>query len=930
MGVDYRKTVCLPKTSFPMRADLPRREPELLARWTAEDLYGQLRRARLGRPKWVLHDGPPYASGTAHIGTAMNKVLKDMVVRFATLFGYDAPYVPGWDTHGLPIEHRVMREAGLDLHRSDPLEIRRRCEEFALANIRAMTEQFRRLGVLGDWDHPYRTLDPEFEAEEVRVFARMVERGYVFRGLRPVYWCPSCETALAEAEIEYAERESPSVWIAFPVEDGAGVLPEGARLLVWTTTPWTIPANQAIAVHPEATYDAVEVGGSTFVVAHERLGPIARLVGWADGEFAIVASFPGESLAGVRYRHPLFPRVSPVVHAEHVTMDEGTGLVHTAPGHGHEDFAVGRREGLPVVVPVDAQGRMTDEAGPFAGLPLAQAEARIQEALRQAGALLLASRIRHSYPHCWRCHSPVIFRATEQWFVDVEKLKEPAMKAADDVRWWPAWGAERMKEMVAGRGDWCLSRQRVWGVPIPVFYCEACGAPLLTPGALEAVAQLFAERGGDAWWRLPAGEILPEGTACPACGGTSFRKERDVFDVWLDSGCTHAAVLARRPELKWPADLYLEGHNDQFRGWYQSSLLTSVATRGRAPYEGVLSHGFVVDAEGRHMHKSWGNAVDPLEVVERYGADVFRLWVASTDYTADVRIGDAILEQVAEVYRKIRNTVRFLLGHVEGEEAAAFEPILARPEELPDLDAWVLRRAAEVQAAIQAAARRYDYRAVYNQIHTFCVNDLSAFYLNARKDVLYTTSPAGFARKAAQAAIWSVARALVTWLAPILPFTAEEAWGHLPRGASDPRSVHLAEWPEIPAVPERPARRIEALLALKGRVDAAIEGLRQSGALREPSEARVALSLGGEPFVLLRELGPEATAEALVVSEVELAPGDAGAEPGVTVSASGHPKCARCWRYVADVGGEPGYPDICRRCARVVAELEGAEGVPAG
>ncbi|MBE3589506.1 MAG: isoleucine--tRNA ligase [Firmicutes bacterium] len=934
--MDYRKTVLLPQTDFPMRARLPEREPEFQARWEAMRLYERLREARRGRPKFVLHDGPPYASGTAHIGTAMNKVLKDVIVRSHTMNGEDAPYVPGWDTHGLPIERRVVEESRLDWHAAGALAVREKCRDYALRHIDIMTRQFQRLGVLGDWDGAYRTLDGAFEAAEVRVFGEMAKRGIIYKGLKPVYWCPECETALAEAEIEYRERESPSIWAAFEVVDGRGRLPQGTRLAVWTTTPWTIPGNLAIAVHPDVEYWLLETAAGLLVLAKERAEAALRATGLLAGGHGAAAegagaeetpapgaalqpvrSFLGRELEGVTYRHPLYGRVSPVVLGEHVTTDDGTGLVHTAPGHGHEDFEVGRRYGLEILVPVDARGRMTEAAGPFAGLAVHEANGRIREALREAGALLAAGTIRHQYAHCWRCHTPVLYRATEQWFADIDRIREAAMAAAGEVDWIPHWGASRMREMVAGRGDWCLSRQRVWGVPIPVFYCRACGEALIDDASIEAVAALFEREGSDAWWRREAAEILPPGTRCRRCGAAEFRKETDIFDVWFDSGCTHAAVLAVRPELTWPADLYLEGHNDQFRGWYQSSLLTAVATRGRAPYKQVLSHGFVVDAEGRHMHKSWGNVVDPIDVVHRFGADVFRMWVVSTDYTADVRIGDALLEQVAEAYRKVRNTLRFLLGNLSG-----FDPQrdLIEADELPTFDRWAVHRAAELQEAVREAYLRYEFRTVYNLIHTFCVNDLSSFYLNARKDALYTLAPEAPERRAARAALWWLARALVAWIAPILPHTAEEVWDHLPKAPGEPESVHLTEWPSLPPRAERAAARVEALLKVRDEVLRKLEEARAAGVVRETAEARVELRVPEADARLLQEWGEAALAEALVVAEVRVE-ADPGGGVAVAVTPTGYPKCERCWRYVEDVGRSEAHPGLCGRCVDVLAAM---------
>lgn len=928
---DYRKTVNLPRTDFPMRANLPAREPEVQRFWDEIDVYGRLRSLRAGRPKFVLHDGPPYANGHIHIGTALNKILKDFVVRYASLRGLDAPFVPGWDTHGLPIEIKALQELGLDRRQISPAELRERCASFARTYIGIMTEQFKRLGCLGDWDHPYVTLDPDYEARQLRVFGEMAARGYIYRGLKPVYWCPVCETALAEAEIEYREKRSPSVYVAFEAEEG-GPLPPGARVVIWTTTPWTLPGNAAVAVHPRGEYAALRTDLGVLVVAAARAEEVLAAIGVE--ERGRLGAWRGADLEGVRCRHPFLARPVPVILGEHVSLEEGTGCVHTAPGHGPEDFEVGQKYGLPVLVPVDERGFLTAEAGPFAGLHCREADERIPAALAESGHLLRGGFIEHQYAHCWRCKNPVLWRATEQWFASVVGFREQALAAIRKVRWIPAWGETRIANMVAQRSDWCISRQRAWGVPIPAFHCRTCGQVLMDRDTSEAVADLFAREGSDAWFLRPAEEILPPGTHCPSCGGTSFDKETDTMDVWFDSGSSHAAVLAARPELTWPADLYLEG-SDQHRGWFQSSLLTAVATQGEAPYRAVLTHGFVVDGEGRKMSKSLGNVVEPEEVIREYGADVLRLWVASADYAGDVRISPEILAQLAEVYRKIRNTLRYLLGTLAGWSLADRRLVAEEYERLAELDRWLLLRLAEVGDRVGAAYDEYQYHHVYRAIHELCVDELSSFYLEAVKDRLYCEAPDAEGRRRAQAVLYEVARALIHYLAPILPHTAEEAWTHLPRGEGEAESVHLSSWPELPERWRDPdlAARWVAFLDLRRHVYRGLEQARAAGLIGDSLEAQVLVRLDRE---WERRLGPlvrEDLATLLVVSRAELTgakapPSGPGwvtlsdREAGLWASVSRAPgqKCQRCWRYSTSVGVSERFPDLCHRCARVVEE----------
>lgn len=929
---DYDKTVNLPRTDFPMRANLPQREPEIQASWRDGDVYGRLRRLRTGRPKFIVHDGPPYANGTIHIGHALNKILKDFVVRFRSMRGYDAPFVPGWDTHGLPIEHKAIQELGLDRRAISPAELRDHCAAFARKYIGIMTPQFQRLGVLGDWEHPYVTLEPAYEARQIEVFGAMAKKGYIYKGLKSVYWCATCETALAEAEIEYREKRSPSIYVGFEAAGEGGRLPAGTRVVIWTTTPWTLPGNAAVALHPEGTYVIVRTDRGDLLLAEPLVARVLDALGLADG--GRISSFTGRELAGQLLRHPFLDRLVPVVLGEHVSMEEGTGCVHTAPGHGPDDFEVGRRYGLPVFVPVDGRGVLTAEAGPFAGLTCDEANRAIPQALEESGHLLARAGVEHQYAHCWRCKNPIIYRATEQWFASVDGFRGRALAAIRDVRWIPAWGEIRISNMVADRADWCISRQRAWGVPIPVFYCEGCGEPVINDETIRAVADLFRRKGSNAWYRREAAEILPPGFACPRCGGGHFRKETDTMDVWFDSGSSHAAVLEERPDLSWPADLYLEG-SDQHRGWFQSSLLTAVATRGSAPYRTVLTHGFVMDGEGRKMSKSLGNVVEPEEVTRQYGADILRLWVASADYSGDVRVSPDILKQLTEVYRKIRNTLRYLLGNLYD-----FDPAADRVEatELPEINRWALHRTQEVLRRAERAYEDYQYNVVYRAIHDYCVADLSAFYLDVLKDRLYTAGPASPHRRAAQTVLYEIARALVATIAPILPHTAEEVWGFLPKLPGDPGSIHLLTWPETPEGLLETALADEWGILLRVREDVAraLEEARGDGLIRDSLEAALVVYPSAAAAEVLsramsrweRDGAWEGLAHVFRVSQVRLeeagapAPGDA--RPGDTVAvrverAKGE-KCTRCWVRSETVGKDPHHPDLCARCADVVAE----------
>jgi isoleucyl-tRNA synthetase len=918
---DYAKTLNLPQTDFPMRANLPRREPEILARWEEQDIYALVQAKTAGRPKYVLHDGPPYANGDIHMGTALNKVLKDIIVKHKSMTGYDAPYVPGWDTHGLPVEHQVVK-SGVKRETTTPLEFRRHCRDYALHYLDVQRNQFRRLGVRGDWADPYVTLKPEFEARQIEVFGQMASRGFIYKGLKPVYWCARCETALAEAEIEYHDRKSPSIYVTFPVVDGKGRVEGEASFIIWTTTPWTIPANLAICLHPDLAYVLVQTPKGNLVLAEGLAAAVMKELKIDD--YSIKEKFRGADLEGIICRHPLYPRDSLVVLGSHVTLEAGTGCVHTAPGHGQEDYEVGLRYNLPIFAPMDGKGRFTAEAGRFAGLHYDEGNRKVCRALEEEGHLQSFSFVSHPYPHCWRCKEPVLFRATEQWFASVEGFRRDALRSIREVRWIPAWGEERIHNMIAERQDWCISRQRVWGVPIPIFYCGDCGKELINGETVKAVSDLFAREGSDAWFAREADEILPAGISCPGCGHGSFRKETDIMDVWFDSGSTHAAVLETHPDLVSPADLYLEG-SDQYRGWFQSSLLTSVATRGRAPYHATLTHGWVVDGEGKKMSKSLGNVIAPEQIIRQYGADILRLWVSSSDFKNDVRVSPEILKQLSEVYRKIRNTIRYMLGNCHD-----FDPVRdAVPYDgMNELDRFALHR---LQVLIERASRAYEefeYHIVFHAIHNFCVVEMSSFYLDVLKDRLYTSPPRAQQRRSAQTAMYEILVALVRLIAPVLTFTAEEVWSYLPKENTD--SVQLAEWPSVN--PEHRdnvlAARWQKMLEYREVVTRRLEEARQGKQIGASLGAALDLYATGDAFNALSPFA-KSLAELFIVSQCRLhGPEEAMPEPmerdkglAVKVSPAGGEKCERCWMYHPGVGQDSNHPTLCPRCSHITASL---------
>jgi isoleucyl-tRNA synthetase len=920
--MDYKATLNLPRTDFPMRANLPKREPEMLRRWAELGLYGRLLARNAGRPRFVLHDGPPYANGNIHLGTALNKVLKDIVVKSRAMAGWLAPYVPGWDCHGLPIEIEVEKELGrAKKERMQKAEIRALCREYAARFVGIQRGQFERLGVVGDWDHPYLTMDFDYEAREIRLLGRCFEAGLLYRRKRPVQWCWSCLTALAEAEVEYADVTSPSVYVAYPFVDPlpqplAGL--DGVAAAAWTTTPWTLPASLAIAVHPEHEYVAVALGGRTLVVAAALVPTLAEAmhVGEAPHE---LRRFRGRDLEKARCRHPWLDRVVPVVLADYVTLESGTGLVHTAPGHGQEDYQTGLRYGLDILAPVDERGRFTDAVPEWEGMRVFDADAGIVRHLRAVGALLAAADYVHSYPHCWRCKNPIVFRATEQWFIGMEQadLRARALAEIDRIRWVPEWGRDRLHGMVATRPDWCLSRQRDWGVPIVALFCEACGTEYTSRALCDHVAAIFEREGADAWFTRPMADLVPPETHCARCGGAEFRRETDILDVWFDSGISWSAVVEQRPELGGRADMYLEG-SDQHRGWFQSSLLTSVAVEGRAPYEIVLTHGFFVDGTGRKMSKSLGNVVSAEGIIERHGAELLRLWVAAEDYRVDMPVSEEILGQLVDAYRRLRNTARFLLSNLYDFDPARDAVAYAA---LPELERWALHRTHALARRVRTAYEAYEFHVVHHALNTFCAVDLSAFYLDVRKDRLYCERPGSAERRATQTVLYAVLDVLVRAMAPVLSFTADEIWTFM--AGTTELSVFLAGFAEPPAAwrDDDLAARFDRLLAVRAAVTKAIEEARQGGVVKQGSEAQVTLGAGGELGELLASRLDDLPSLFLVAG-VEL--GDGGVESplvaGLRVGiarASGE-KCERCWR-TQPLGGDPRHPRLCSRCAAVVA-----------
>ena len=921
--LDLKQTLNLPRTAFPMKANLPTTEPKILARWEAENLYGQIRAVRAGRPTYLLHDGPPYANGKIHLGTAFNKILKDFIVKSKTAAGFDAPYVPGWDCHGLPIEFKVDQELGSKKAQMSASDIRRECRKYAEKFVNLQREDFKRLGVLGRWDKPYRTMDASYQAVIAGAFVDFLEKGYVYKGLKPVNWCIFDRTALAEAEVEYADHSSPSIWVKFALTSKpAHIAPEleGKRVfgLIWTTTPWTIPANMAIAFHPKHEYVAVEVDEDVYIVAHELLRVTAEKCGWT-GSHRVLAHFPGERLEHTVFRHPFLDRDSLGILGDHVTLEQGTGAVHTAPGHGNDDYVVGRKYGIATYCPVNAAGRYFQAEGASGELPaeligktIWDGNPLVIELLTKAGALAGFQKLQHSYPHCWRCHKPTIFRATEQWFIgmDLNDLRGRALSAIQDVSWMPEWGEQRISNMVAARPDWCISRQRVWGVPIVVFYCEKCREPLTAPAILRGVVDLFREHTADIWYDRTAAELIPTGTTCAKCGQSEFTKEKDILDVWFDSGSSHLAVLTEENGLHWPADLYLEG-GDQYRGWFHSSLLVGVGLRGDAPYKGCATNGWALDGDGKAMHKSLGNAIEPEEIIKQYGADILRLWAASVEFNEDVRMSPVILTRLTEAYRKLRNTFRYTLGNLDG-----FHAETDAVHELKDLDAWILNRLNTLIETCLDHYKKFEFHKVYRAVSEFATVDLSSVYFDILKDRLYTAAPKSAARRQAQTALYRISDALVRLLSPILSYTTEEVWPMLGHQGS----VHTAEFPAVRTTAGSDFSDWDKLISLRDTVLPALEIARQEKLIGAPLEALVALTAPPDLLPLLEKYLHELPA-VFIVSAVTLAPGQT---LQASIARAPGSKCERCWKYTLDIGVDPQFPTVCASCASTLHELEAA------
>ncbi len=983
--LELKKTVNLPKTNFGQKANLGQMEPARLKKWAELDLYSMIRRARAGAEKFILHDGPPYANSDIHIGTALNKILKDFIVKSRTMMGFDAPYVPGYDCHGLPIEMYVDKKLGAKKANMPAVSIRRACREHAAEALKRQTRDFQRLGVLGEWDNPYLTMSNHYEAETARLFGRFIERGYVYKGARPVYWCIHDQTALAEAEVEYQQHTSDSVYVKFPLESDAALIDESLAgknvfFLIWTTTPWTLPANLGIAVHPDFEYAAIEHEDEVYIVASELAGAVAAKcgIGPEDGEGrrapVVLARFTGSKLDRLECRHAWLERASLVMVGEHVTLGgeadaeveldvkdardrsatgkAGTGCVHTAPGHGHDDFVLGKRYGLEIYCPVDNAGRFTAEVEHFAGQSVFEANPKITEFLRERGALLFSEKYEHRYPHCWRCKNPVIFRATPQWFISMDaesgkgeperdedgrvlsnfteneideqvlSLRAGALREIELVQWHPSWGIERMRNMLKGRPDWCVSRQRVWGVPIPVFYCSACDEAIADAAIVGHVADIFESESADAWYAREAALLLPENFKCPKCGGAEWTKETDILDVWFDSGSSSIAVLERREGLRWPADVYIEG-GDQYRGWFNSSLMVGLAAHDAAPFGAVLTHGWVVDGQGKAMHKSAGNAVSPNDVIKESGAEILRLWSAASEYTEDVRCSPEILQRVSDGYRKLRNTARFALGNLHGFEV---ERDSVSAEEMLEIDRYALAELEAVIEKVRAAYEAYEFHTVYHALYNFATVTLSARYLDIIKDRLYTAAPKSHARRSAQTALYRIASALARLLAPILVFTADEIWENLPQANDESdavaASVHLMLFPAASGErDEEMSTRWTELFNVRDLVLAVLERERAAKVIGSSLEARVSVSASGKTYELLERYKDDLR-YLFIVSQVEVSEGKAEAGVEVMVERAEGEKCERCWNYSVRVGESERYPTACERCVAALTEIE--------
>ncbi len=921
--MDYNQTLNLPKTDFPMRGNLPKREPETLEKWENERLYYKMIEKNQGKPLYVLHDGPPYANGEIHLGTALNKTLKDFIIKYKNMSGFCAPYVPGWDTHGLPIELKAMKSIGVENGAIPPVELRKHCHDFALTHVKNQMKQFKRLGTLGDYDDPYLTLKPEYEARQVEVFGEMAKSGYMYKGLKPVYWCPDCKTALAEAEIEYSDDPCHSIYVKFRVADDKGIFSamgldiSNIYFVIWTTTTWTIPGNLAVCLGPEYNYTLVNANGEYYVMAEELVKTTMETAGIS--EYTTTGCFTGAELEGMKTQHPLYDRLSPIITGDHVTLESGTGCVHTAPGYGVEDFEVCKKyDDVGIIVCVDENGKQTAEAGEFEGMDTNTANKAIAKKLEENNALLAIQKIVHPYPHCWRCNSPIIYRATEQWFCSVNGFKDKAIKAIEDVKWIPEWGEDRIKGMVRDRSDWCISRQRTWGVPIPVVYCKECGKPIVNDKTIKAIADMFRKEGADSWWLRDTSEFIPADVKCE-CGCGEFTKEYDIMDVWFDSGVSHSAVMEQYDCLKWPADLYLEGA-DQYRGWFQSSLLTSVVYKGTAPYKAVCTHGWVVDGEGKTMHKSLGNGIAPNEITDVYGADILRLWVASSDYHSDIRVSQPILKQLSEAYKKIRNTARFILGNLGNGKGFNPDTDSVPDEKLTELDKWALMKLDSVIDKVNEGYNNFDFHIAFHAIHNFCVIDMSNFYLDIIKDRLYCEKEDSEIRRSAQTAMYRILSAVARLSAPIISFTAEEIWSYMPHSSSDDaESIFLNQMPEKSGIEftDDFISKWEFIYSNREAVNKVLEEKRNEKVIGKSLEAKILIHCNSENAEKYQSISDH-LAEILIVSDVEVSADRNDSETEFEVLRAEGEKCERCWTYSKTVGSDSEHPTLCERCCKAV------------
>jgi len=932
---NYKDTLNLPKTAFPMKAGLPKKEPLIQEKWQAMDIYNAIRKQRRGRPRFILHDGPPYANGNIHMGHVLNKVLKDIVVRYKTMRGYDAPFVPGWDCHGLPIEYQLLKEIGKTKQDVDKIKFRHQAHAYAKKYVDIQRAEFKRMGIFADWENPYLTMNPEYEASVIQSFTNLYTKGYIYKGLKPIFWCPQCETALADAEVEYKEQVSPAVFVRFRVKRGLPDILSGIdniSIVIWTTTPWTLPANLAVALRPEYTYAFIEKNDphEVLIIAKQLVFSVTETIGITN--YKIIAEVKGKELKSVITQHPFIDRESPVVFSEHVTLEQGTGCVHIAPGHGEDDFGVGIQYGLRIYAPVNEQGRFTQEVEHFSGMNVFDANSKIIEFMENNGQLLYAHKITHTYPYCWRCKEPIIFRATSQWFLGVDRgnLRQKVMKTIHNIPWIPATGEKRISSMVSERPDWCLSRQRLWGVPIPVFYCEQCGAEFISIEAIKKLQNIAVKEGSNAWFTKKVEELLPKGILCPKCGSKKFRKEKDILDVWFDSGISHEAVLAKRKGLDRPADLYLEG-SDQHRGWFQSSLLTSIGMYGQAPFKAVLTHGFVVDGEGRKMSKSVGNVIMPQDILPKYGADILRLWVSSIDYTGDVPISEEILKGLSDAYRKLRNTFRFLLGNlydfIPSKHSLPYK-------KLTELDRWMFGKVYKLFNKITDAYNQYQFYNVYHTIYNFCVVDLSAVYLDILKDRLYTFYADSLDRRSAQTVMFHTLNILLRIIAPILPFTSEEIWQYVPSEMKTEESVHLTTWLQMPK--EGIDKSLDnlwdgQLMKVRSELLKVLEESRKNGIIGNSLEAEVILYLANPEIKTVLQEYKQMLPSLFITSGVQIKdykandiessnsnPSDNILGLYISVRKAKGIKCARCWNYSETVGANTEYPDICDRCVEVL------------